>query len=183
MIRLFVAFELPEMLRDRLAALQSGVPGARWTEFDNFHLTLRFIGEVDEPVAADIDLFLEDLRHPPFAFTLEGMGAFGGAKPRALYAGIAPCDPLKRLQAKIETGFQRLGLPPEERKFTPHVTLARLNRDVPAAAAMQFVAAHNLFAWGPVPATQITLFSSHLHREGSRYVAERRYSLRDKDHG
>src|SRR6185437_1775902 len=126
MIRLFVALDLPENIRARLLELQGGVPGARWSTNQQLHLTLRFIGEVDGDVAHDIDDTLAVIRAPAFALELSGVGEFGGKNPRALWAGVKPNDALLHLQRKIETAMQRIGLPAEQRKFTPHVTLARL---------------------------------------------------------
>ncbi|HEX3483804.1 MAG TPA: RNA 2',3'-cyclic phosphodiesterase [Micropepsaceae bacterium] len=176
MIRLFVALELPETLRDRLAALEGGVPGARWATGEQFHLTLRFVGEVDENVAHDIDDALAGIRAPRFTLELAGVGEFGGKKPRALWAGVRANDALLHLQKKIETALQRIGLPAEERKFSPHVTLARM-RGSPREKVVQFLTHNSLFASGPFPVDRFVLFSSHLGSGGSVYHAERTYPL------
>jgi 2'-5' RNA ligase len=176
MIRLFVALELPETLRDRLTALEGGVPGARWATGEQFHLTLRFIGEVDENVAHDIDDALAGIRAPRFTLELAGVGEFGGKKPRALWAGVRANDALLHLQKKIETALQRIGLPAEERKFSPHVTLARM-RGSPREKVVQFLTHNSLFASGPIPVDRFVLFSSHLGSGGSVYHAERTYPL------
>jgi len=176
MIRLFTAIEIPETIRLRLSLLQGGVPGARWTPIENLHLTLRFIGEVDERTANDIDETLSDLKAPAFELTLKGMGEFGGRDARALWAGVAPNPSLQRLVAKIESALQRMGLEAETRKFTPHVTLARL-RDAPLAKVREFLSANNLFDSGSFVVRWFALFSSHQTAKGSLYRAERSYSL------
>ena len=176
MIRLFTAIEIPESVWLRLSLLQGGVPGARLTPVEDLHLTLRFIGEVDEPTASDIDGVLSELSLPAFALTLKGVGQFGGKEGRALWAGVAPDPTLQRLAAKIESALQRMGRPAETRKYAPHVTLARL-KDAPLQKIHEFLAAHNLFDSGPFTVGAFTLFSSHQTPRGSLYRAERTYPL------
>jgi 2'-5' RNA ligase len=176
MIRLFVALEIPEAVRTRLTLIQGGVPGARWSTVDQFHLTLRFIGEVSENVAGDIDDVLAALRVPAFNLELAGVGKFGGKIPRALWADVRASAELLHLQKKIEAVLQRIGLPAEERKFTPHVTLARL-RGSPREKVMDFLSHNGLFASGPFDVSNFALFSSRLGSSGSVYAIERRYAL------
>ena len=176
MIRLFVALEIPEAVRTRLALLEGGVPGARWASEEQMHLTLRFIGEVDENVAHDIDDALAGIRAPGFTLELAGVGEFGGKNPRALWAGVRSNEALLHLQKKIETALHRIGLPAEERKFSAHVTLARL-RAAPREKIVQFLTHHALFASGPFPVSRFVLFSSQLGSGGSVYHAERTYPL------
>ena len=133
MIRLFVGIPIPADIESHLSMMSAGLPGARWVNEENYHLTLRFIGEVDEGLAGDIDVTLGQINHPIFELSLEGVGYFG--KPnaaRAVWAGVAKSENLLHLHAKIETALQRMGQPAEERKYTPHVTLARM-RGTPKA--------------------------------------------------
>jgi RNA 2',3'-cyclic 3'-phosphodiesterase len=176
MIRLFVAIEIPDSVRTRLSLLQGGVPGARWSAPENFHLTLRFIGQVDEAAANDIDDALSVVRNPAFEISIKGMGEFGGDEVRALWAGVAPCPDLVHLAAKIERALQRIGRPAETRKFTPHVTLAYL-KDTPPPRVLEFIAAHNLFDSGPIPVKSFSLYSSHQTGKASLYRVERTYPL------
>lgn len=176
MIRLFVGLEIPERVRTALSSLQAGVPGARWTKPEQFHLTLRFIGEVDGATANDIDDALSAIRADPFILELAGVGEFGGKKPRALWIGIRTNEALIRLQRKIEAALQRLGLDAEQRKFTPHVSLARL-KETPRGHVMDFLTDHALFASGPFEVKQFVLFSSQLGANGSVYRPERIYLL------
>src|SRR5690349_8315737 len=114
MKRLFVALELPEAVRRHLALLQAGVPGARWIEPANLHLTLRFIGEVEDGLLHEIDEALLGIRAPSFDLTLEGVGQFGtGTRARTLWAGVSRVDALGHLQQKIESALVRAGLPAE----------------------------------------------------------------------
>ncbi len=176
MIRLFVAVQIPEKMRERLVALQGGVPGARWANSEQMHLTLRFIGEVDDHVAHDIDDALAGIRAPAFTLELAGIGEFGGKTPRALWAGVRPNEALLHLQRKIETALQRIGLPAETRKFSAHVTLARM-KGAPQEKIVQFLTHHALFASGPFAVDDFVLFSSHLSHGGSIYHSERVYPL------
>jgi 2'-5' RNA ligase len=177
MIRLFVALSLPETVRRQTAMLQGGLPGARWSSDEQLHLTLRFIGEVDEGVARDIDDALSGIESPAFTLTLSGVGEFGGKNPRMLWAGVRPSEPLRHLQRKVETALQRLGLEAEGRKFSPHVTLARL-RGAPLSKVREFLSAHALFGSLEFPVESFALYSSQLTSDGSIYRIENEYALR-----
>lgn len=176
MIRLFVAIALPDGAAETLLAMQSGVPGARWQEREQMHLTLRFIGEVDGRDAQSIDDALSAISAPRFALQLKGVGEFGGNQPRALWAGIAPSDALTHLQRKIESALQRIELAPEKRKFTPHVTLARL-KGVSRGRVMDFLVDHALYRSAPFEVGEFVLYSSQLSPNGSLYTPERSYAL------
>lgn len=176
-MRLFVGLDLPWELRERLAGLAGGIPGARWLPPENYHVTLRFIGEVAAHQAEEIDLLLVGLKARGFALSLAGVGTFEKAgRPVALWVGVERNPQLDLLQSKIETACQRAGLEPERRRFAPHVTLARL--DNPAEAKLVgWVQSHNLFRADPVPMAHFTLFSSLLGKEASVYTAEVEYAL------
>jgi RNA 2',3'-cyclic 3'-phosphodiesterase len=176
MIRLFVALALPDAVAEDLARLQAGVPGARWSTRDQLHLTLRFIGEVDGRDAAATDDTLAAIEAPRFELALKGAGEFGGKNPHALWAGVRDPEPVKFLSRKIETALQRIGLPAEERKFVPHVTLARL-RASPRGRVMDFLTDHALYASQPFEVNGFILYSSVLTSDGSIYTAERAYRL------
>ncbi len=176
-MRLFVALALPDDLRDQLYALASGLPGARWVDAPNLHLTLRFIGEVDGHAAEDVDAALAGVQSRRFSVTLSGVGQFGDERRlRALWVGVEPNEALERLQAKIETALQRAGLEPEKRKFKPHVTLARF-RTNPGERLRDYIVQRALFRADPFEVREFTLFSSYLAREGAIYAPEAVYSL------
>jgi 2'-5' RNA ligase len=176
-MRLFVGLDLPWELRQRLSDLCTALPGARWVPAENLHLTLRFVGEVAPNQAEDIDLALAALRGRRLTLEMSGVGTVNRAgREVALWAGIARNPALEHLQAKIETALQRAGMPPEKRRFTPHVTLARLDNVVEAKLAA-YLQTNNLFRYGPVEIDHVTLFSSLLGKEASVYTAEVDYPL------
>lgn len=177
MLRLFVGIPLPEAVRARLRALCAGLPNARWVRPENLHLTLRFIGEVTEDVAEDIDDSLSAVRPPAFAMELCGLGFFGnGSAPRQIWVGVARNPALLHLQEKVESAIVRAGLPPEGRKFVPHVTLARL-RGRRAPRLQAFLLQHEPLREDAIAVRHFTLFSSTLSDQGSIYVAEAEYPL------
>ena len=176
-MRLFVGLELPWELRRRLDAMSDSLPSAHWTPVDNFHLTLRFIGEAPPHHAEEIDLALSALRGRSFSFALSGVGVRDKAgRTVSLWAGVERNPALEHLQGKIETALQRAGCEPMRRRWTPHVTLARLD-GVPEHKTAAFIQAHNLFRSEPVPAPHFTLFSSRLGKEASVYTPEVEYVL------
>jgi 2'-5' RNA ligase len=177
MLRLFVGIEFPPELRLRLSLLQSGIAGARWVDPGNFHLTLRFIGEIDEGTAADVDEALLRLKSRPFSVQLAGVGVFGGDKLRQLWAGVEREPALSALQAKIETTLIRVGLPPEPRKYVPHVTLARL-RDPRPNDLQFFLASHAQFRADPLRVEQFSLIASYPTKAGSVYEDQADYPLK-----
>ena len=155
---------------------RGGLPGARWITPDHYHVTLRFIGDVDEVAAQEIDLALSRVRRKPFELHLEGLTSFGGRKPRAVVATVAPSPALFELQAEQERLMQRIGLEPEGRKYTPHVTLARL-RDSSSFDVAEYLAARGLFRTAPFPVTRFVLFSARASVGGGPYVVEAGYPL------
>ena len=112
MPRLFTALEIPRDAALSLSLLRGGLPGARWIDVENYHLTLRFIGDVEAPVADEIANALDRVRRTAFSLTLSGVGAFGSKKPHAVWAGTAPSPDLAALQGEIERICQRIGSPP-----------------------------------------------------------------------
>jgi RNA 2',3'-cyclic 3'-phosphodiesterase len=176
-MRLFVALALPDAIAASLLRLQVGVPGARWEPRERLHLTLRFIGEADGALSADIDDVLSALDVSGFEMALHGVGAFGDRIPQSLWAGVRDPAPLRHLQRKIESALQRLGLEADGRKFSPHVTLARLKR-TPRGAVADFLSDHALYASEPFAVTRFVLFSSTLSPSGSKYAVEQEYALR-----
>ena len=140
MPRLFTGLELPEAVVNQLALARGGIAGARWLGPEDYHITLQFIGDVDGAAARDIAETLGDISRPKTQVRFEGLSWFGGDKPRALIAKVKTEPALMDLQAELERRLRRIGLEPETRKFTPHVTLARL-RGVSQAAMADYLAA------------------------------------------
>jgi len=176
MLRLFVGIEFPPELKLRLSLLCSGVPGARWIDPGNFHLTLRFIGEITEDLAADVDEALRTLKARRFTLQLGGTGVFGGNRPHTLWLGAERHPDLVRLHDKIEQALIRTGLAPEPRRFAPHVTLARLRDPAPDGLG-HFLAAHARFRADPLPVEHFSLIASFPTKAGSIYEDQADYPL------
>lgn len=175
-MRLFVGLSIPRVVADGIFLIQAGVPGAHWQTREQLHLTLRFIGEVDGRDASAIDDTLSLISAPSLSLTLHGIGEFGGKNPHALWAGVRDAQALNHLHRKIENAFQRIGLPADERKFTPHVTLARL-RGAPRERVIDYIADHALYTSPAFDVREFILYSSTLTPNGSVYVPERVYPL------
>jgi 2'-5' RNA ligase len=176
MLRLFVAIRPPIAIRERLLAAMGGVAGARWQSDEQLHLTLRFIGEVDRHAARDVDAALGAVHHPRFEVALAGIGAFDRrGEPVALWAGLAPHEPLRLLHNKIDQAVVRAGLEPERRAFVPHITLARLPRG--AGSAQGLLETSGGLASPPFAVDEFSLFESGLTPEGPVYTRLERYPL------
>lgn len=177
MIRLFVALALPSPVKSQLAALAGGIPGAKWISPENYHLTLRFIGEMEPWRGEEIDAALAAIRAPRFELALGGIGTFEKAgRIQSLHVPAERSETLARLQGKVETALQRVGLEPERKRFAPHVTLARTDR-AETHKLISFVQTHALFRVPPVSIEHFTLFSSRLGKEAAHYVPEVEYEL------
>lgn len=176
MLRLFVGIALPPALKLRLSLLASGLPGARWVDPGNYHLTLRFIGEVDEGMASDIDASLAQIRAPRFELTLAGLGQFG---LRNLWVGVERDEALHHLHDKVERALIRLGLPPEERRYAPHVSLARL-KATPESRLQVYLLEHALFRAEPFAVESFNLVASYLTKSGAIYEDQADYALHKK---
>lgn len=176
MPRLFIALEIPADVASELTLHRGGLSGARWIEPADYHITLRFLGDVDRRMANDIDHMLSDLTAYPFEVTLDALGSFGGDKPRAVFARAQPGKALTDLQADLERQMRRLGLPAEARKFVPHVTLARLRDTTPVELA-HFLSLHPIVRPFTFTARRVALMSSRDSIGGGPYVLEAAYPL------
>jgi 2'-5' RNA ligase len=175
--RLFTGLEVPYDVQLALSLKRGGLSGARWIDPENYHITLRFIGDVDNHVADEVSYELDRLSHSDgFRIRLSHLGAFGGDKPRALYAGAENNEALQRLQSAHERVLRRVGLEPEGRKFVPHVSLARL-RGAFAPEVADFI--HQAGHFSPLEFTvgRFVLFSSKASVGGGPYLVEQSYPL------
>lgn len=181
MPRLFVAIDLPETLRARLAGLCSGIEGARWVAPENMHLTLRFIGEVPAADADDIAHTLTRVRAPDFALTLAGVGYFGARRRvRAIWAGVERNPALEDLHRRVDAALRHAKISPDARKFSPHLTLARF-RDVRPARVAPWIEAHSLFRAEPFPVHGFSLYSSLLGSGDPVYRDEAKFLLQNNE--
>lgn len=176
MPRLFTGIEIPAATKEDLARIKGGLPSARWIDPENYHLTLRFIGDIDGRMAPEVAEMLARIDRRSFSLDVEGLGTFGSKRPHAIIARIAPSRALSELRTEQERLMQRIGLPPETRRFSPHITLARLKgageRDI----------ADYLTSTGPLAIQQFAverfvLFSAKESVGGGPYVVEEAYPL------
>jgi len=168
MHRLFVAIRPPEYIRDLLIDAMDDSPALRWVGDEQLHLTLRFIGEVERPLANDIAAELERLRSPKFEIRVSGVGKFEQRSGGALWAGIEPKAPVAALAAKVERAVHQTGLEPERRAFMPHITLARWNRRN-AEAVDAFLRRNADLGSKTFDVDSFILFESKLSRHGPHY--------------
>jgi 2'-5' RNA ligase len=174
MPRLFTGIEIPAQIAQSLSMLRGGLPGARWIDTQNYHVTLRFIGDVDDSVANEVASLLGRVRRGAFELHLDGVTSFGGKKPRAIVATVASSSALMEAQAEQERLMQRIGLAPEGRKYTPHVTVARL-RDSSSRDVAEYLSARGLFRTQSFQVSRFVLFSSRASVGGGPYVVEESY--------
>ena len=178
MIRAFAALALPDPVRFDLALLQQGLPVPRAVPPESLHLTLVFLGEIPGRQLEDVDLAFQAVAAPGFEVLLTGLGLFGGAKPRVAYVGAAANPALHHLQAKLETAARSAGVPLAGRRFTPHVTLARLPERFPDRGRLeQAVAFRGAYAAPRFAVEDFRLFRSHPGGEGPLYEELARYPL------
>ena len=174
MMRLFTGLELPSDIALDLNFMQGGIMGARWIDRQNFHITLRFIGDIDDELGREVAMALDETDVRPFSIRLKSIDVFGGNKPHAIIARVEENTELNRLQMAHERMCQALGLAPEGRKFIPHITLARL-RDPDPLALRSFIESHALYRSREFEIERFVLFSSKPSRGGGPYAVEAAY--------
>ncbi|GER04430.1 RNA 2',3'-cyclic phosphodiesterase [Iodidimonas nitroreducens] len=160
MIRLFAGIAIPQPIKQSLTLLRGPIDGAHWVADENLHITLRFIGTLDPPLAEDVAISLGTVRFESFSLTPCGVGLFGTPeKPRLLYVGIEKDEALQKLHQTIDRRLVDLGLSPENRTYTPHITLARMKGRSRRVA--NYLNDHSLFKAPAFAVSRITLFQSH----------------------
>lgn len=176
MHRLFVALRLPAAIRSLLLAVMGGVSGARWQREDQLHLTVRFIGEVDRHLAKDVHAGLGAVHHPSFELAVNGLGLFDrrGA-PETVWAGVAPSEPVQSLHKKVDQALVRVGIPPDQRAFLPHVTLARLKPS--SGTVRNLIESSGGLVSPPFRIDRFVLVESRLTPEGAVYSDIETYRL------
>jgi 2'-5' RNA ligase len=175
MHRLFVAIRPPEFIRELLLDLMEGDRTLRWQDDGQLHLTLRFIGEVERPIAEDIAAALGRIRSDRFIISLDGVGGFEKHRHGALWAGVRPKEQLKALAGKVERACQSAGLEAEQRAFHPHITLARWKGRAPSLD--RIIEGHSGLHSGPWEVNEFILYESRLGHEGAHYEPVAAYPL------
>jgi RNA 2',3'-cyclic 3'-phosphodiesterase len=177
MIRLFIAVELPPDIRLSIKDLGRGIPGARPLSEEQIHLTLRFIGEVESSLFQDIRECLFEVNNKPFSLRVSGVGHFPPrGTPKVIWAGVSPTEELVRLKKRVDTVLLTCGLGPEQRKFSPHITLARL-RNSPIQRVSEFLAGNSFLQTPEFTVDSFHLFSSRLGKSGALHTLEESYEL------
>ena len=176
MHRLFVAIRPPEAIRDLPIDAMDDSADFRWQGEDQLHLTLRFIGEVERPLAEDIAAAMGRIHAPRFALRIAGTGRFDQSNSGALWAGVEPKAPVAALAAKVERACQSCGLPPERRAYHPHITLARW-KGRRSREATAFLERSASLSSDPFEVDSFSLFESRLSRHGAHYEEVERYPL------
>ncbi|KMO44324.1 2'-5' RNA ligase [Methylobacterium tarhaniae] len=178
MPRLFTGIEVPPETGLALSAFRGGLPGARWVEPADYHVTLRFIGDVDGGLADEIMEALSGIRpRPPLTLVLDALAVFGGDRPHSLYARVVPDPDLAELQAEHERILRQLGVAPDTRRFTPHVTVGRLKRGAGPGGVAQYLAVQPVFPRVSFTARRVALYSARDSVGGGPYVVEAAYPL------
>lgn len=181
MPRLFVAIDLPDEYRNAVADIGRDLPGARRVPREQLHLTLRFIGEVSDDTFAAVRSALAGVKGAAFPLALRGIGHFPpGRHPRVLWVGVDGGGQLLELQQEVELALIGAGVPPDERKFSPHLTLARLKETPPGQVAV-LEESYRDFSAGPFPVGEFYLYSSTLTRNGAIHTREASFSLQGED--
>ena len=177
MPRLFVAIDLPASVKERLSAMCCGLPGARWVDPDQIHLTLRFIGDVNSDLCNGIREALSGVHGKVFSIRLKGTGFFPPrGKPRVLWVGVEKNEQLTQIRNRVDSALIRGGLEPEGRKYSPHITLARLTK-TPGSKVAAFLAHNGLFLSEEFTVNEFYLYSSVLSSKGAKHFIEEGYPL------
>jgi RNA 2',3'-cyclic 3'-phosphodiesterase len=177
MPRLFTGLEIPPDIGAALQNYRAALPGVRWIEQEDYHITLRYAGDIDYAAARDLAGMLEEMRpRGPLRLSLNALDSFGGHEPRSLIVRVAANPVLHEMQAEHERMMRRLRLPLDKRKFIPHVTLARL-RDTRPEEVANFITSCGIFPPLSFTARRFVLFSSKPSMGGGPYVQEATYSL------
>ncbi|MGH6944392.1 MAG: RNA 2',3'-cyclic phosphodiesterase [Geminicoccaceae bacterium] len=178
MPRLFVALDLPEDVKRSLEPLARGLGDVRWLLPEQQHLTLRFIGDLDNGRMYDVAEALALVAGVPFELRLNGLGHFPPrGEPHVLWVGAEKSAELARLKRRIDRALEQAGLPLETRKFSPHVSIARIRGPLAPVRLGTYLMRHSLYQSKPFAVSSFQLYSSWLKPQGAEYQIEARYEL------
>ncbi|MBT8458065.1 MAG: RNA 2',3'-cyclic phosphodiesterase [Boseongicola sp.] len=178
-MRLFLGIAIPDLQRNGLAGLQNRLPPGRAVPWDNFHLTLTFLGDASDRMVDELDLALNGMRLVSPEIRFSGLGQFGGANPRAVWAAVRPQPELENLQRRLSNAARNVGFDVPNRRFIPHVTLTRFASDtVDSSAVARFIEGIGRFELPSFQPYALTLWRSHLRSDGPRYEALLDYPVR-----
>lgn len=176
-MRLFIAIELPENVKKALAKLRVDIPGARWVPAEQIHLTLAFLGEVDEITLTCLTEALTRIRIPEFQLCFSGSGCFPNLhRPRVLWLGLKQEAHLLDLACRVREAVQSCGIPQEDRPFSPHITLARLKLS-PSREFYEFIESTKTLKIPSLRVPEFTLFQSLITQQGAEHIPLRSFSL------
>lgn len=176
MPRLFAGIEIPPSVTTLLSLQKGGLSGARWIDEANYHITLRFMGDVSLDMANEIAFHLSQIRYPEFDVLLKGFGAFGTKKPHSVFAAVSDNEDLIQLQGEVDRRMQSLGFKPDRHSFTPHVTLARLKNAEPIDVA-NYLQMRDSFKTEHFTVPRFVLYSSRDSIGGGPYAIEDAFDL------
>ena len=171
MQRLFAGLSIPDHIAQKLLLLQTNLPKARWRPRENFHITLKFYGEVEHDTAVRLHEALSAIRFEEFEVSLKGAGWFGGKKPQSVWVGVAPSEPLNKLHLASSKAARIAGLSLEQQRYTPHVTLAYC-RTTPIEPVASWVTPLTDLVTEPFAMESFHLYSSRIGKGPSIYSIE-----------
>lgn len=177
MPRLFAGIEIPNTISTQLSLQKGGLYGARWIDETNYHITLRFMGDVDYSLANEIVLHLSQIQLPEFDLSLRGFGSFGNKKPHSVFAAVQNNEDLILLHNEIERRMKSLGLKADKHDYTPHVTMARLKKTTEPIDVANYLAMRDHFHTENFKVPRFVLYSSRDSTGGGPYVIEESFDL------
>lgn len=178
-MRLFIAIPLSKTVKQKLLDLQQPIKGLCWQGPEQMHLTLKFVGEVNHQKATELREKLEEIDYPAFTISIEGVGYFPeGKHPKVVWAGVSENSLLAELHQEVEERCKEIGIPPENRLYRPHITLARA-KNVSKRAVSSFINQHKKFSICDVPVNDFVLYQSKLHADGARHSRLQIFSLKN----
>jgi len=180
-MRIFIAIEIPDELKEKIGRLRVDIPGTRWVPAGQIHLTLAFLGDLEEAAIELLNEELAGIQLRKFHLSFSGTGCFPNRhRPRVLWLGVEPEPHLDDLAARVHAAVSACGIPQEERRFFPHITLARLKLS-PSREFDAFLNRTEQLKLPPLPVREFTLFESRLTSKGAEHIPLREFRLRAND--